>query len=37
MTAREALELSAEAVRRRFHRWEMGVDGAIHGSRSSPV
>ncbi len=30
MTAREALELSAEAVRRRFHRWEMGVDGAIH-------
>ncbi len=30
MTAREALELSAEAVRRRFHRWEIGVDGAIH-------
>lgn len=31
MTAREALELSADAVRRRFHRWEIGVDGAIHG------
>lgn len=30
MTAYEALELSAQAVRRRFHRWEMGVDGAIH-------
>jgi len=31
MTAREALELSKEVVRRRFHRWEIGVDGAIHG------
>ncbi len=31
MTAREALEFSAEAVRRRFHRWEIGVDGAVHG------
>jgi hemolysin III len=30
MTAREALEISAAAVRRRFHRWEIGVDGAIH-------
>ncbi len=30
MTAREALEFSAEAVRRRFHRWEVRVDGAIH-------
>ena len=31
MTAREAFELSTAAVRRRFHRWEIGVDGAIHG------
>jgi hemolysin III len=30
MTAREAFELSTAAVRRRFHRWEIGVDGAIH-------
>jgi len=30
MTALEAFELSKEAVRRRFHRWEIGVDGAIH-------
>lgn len=30
MTAREAFEFSAAAVRRRFHRWEIGVDGAIH-------
>jgi len=30
MTAREALEISTAAVRRRFHRWEIGVDGAIH-------
>ena len=30
MTAREAIEISADAVRQRFHRLEMGVDGAIH-------
>jgi hemolysin III len=31
MTAYEALELSANAVRTRLQRWEMRVDGAIHG------
>jgi hemolysin III len=31
MTAREAFELSKAVVTRRFHRWEIGVDGAIHG------
>lgn len=31
MTAYEALEFSAKAVRTRLERWEMGVDGAIHG------
>jgi hemolysin III len=30
MTASEAFEVSLGAVRRRFSRWEMGVDGAIH-------
>jgi hemolysin III len=30
MTAYEALEVSANAVRTRLERWEMGVDGAIH-------
>ncbi len=32
MTASEAIALSKAAVRRRFHRWEMGVDGAIHAA-----
>jgi hemolysin III len=31
MTAYEALEISANAVRTRLQRWEMRVDGAIHG------
>lgn len=31
MTAYEAIELSAKAVRTRLQRWEMRVDGAIHG------
>jgi len=31
MTALEALEVSAKAVRTRLERWEMRVDGAIHG------
>jgi hemolysin III len=30
MTATEAFEVSVEAVRRRFHRWEIGVDGVLH-------
>jgi hemolysin III len=30
VTASDALEASAEAVRRRLSRWEIGVDGAIH-------
>jgi hemolysin III len=30
MTASGAFEVSVEAVRRRFHSWEIGVDGAIH-------
>jgi hemolysin III len=31
MTAYEALEFSAKAVSTRLERWEMGVDGVIHG------
>jgi hemolysin III len=31
MTASEAFEVSVKAVRSRFHRWEICVDGAIHG------
>jgi hemolysin III len=31
MTAYEALELSAHVIRTRLQRWEMRVDGAIHG------
>ena len=31
MTALEAIEVSAKAVRTRLERWEMRVDGAIHG------
>jgi hemolysin III len=30
MTAYEALEFSAKAVRTRLERWEMGVDGVLH-------
>jgi len=30
MTASEAFEVSVATVRRRFHRWEMRVDGIIH-------
>jgi hemolysin III len=31
MTAGEARDLLAGAIARRFRRWEIGVDGAIHG------
>ena len=30
MTASEAFDVSVKAVQRRFHRWEIGLDGALH-------